>query len=754
MKKQTAKWTLVLEYIVYFVLMVLTSLASNRGVRPFAIGVFVGLAYCKKNVWLLAPMLFAAALLGEFGWQSVVLSASAVAVITVAYYLHFLFKKKMRSWQIIIYAFISQIPVLFVYGLSEERLLAGAVSLVLSAAFAYVCTVLSHLVFVKGVRYRLTAKEELCLGFLAAVLAMGLVHVAVASVVVGMAVLGAVYLLAPRVLQEKGVLVVLMAGLGAWAATGEAVHLAVASVMGIGAYVLRNKHPIFAWTVLVATDIACGLLLKLYADYRLINTLLFALGGLAVALVPNKVRAKWEGLLLSENDIGVRYLVNRNRLDLYTRLAGVSDVLLDMRLVLEGGICNLPPIENNKNQLAKELSKSMCAGCDLRNRCEHALSSSTAVAMYDLIAKALDLGRVNVLEMPAFFGENCAYTKQVAQACADLLDGYIGNKQVADRVDENKRIMCEQLSGLAGMMNDLAAEVKQVVSFDTGREKRLLEDLSNNNVIAKECIIYRDKGLATATLVLREKDADKPELDRIIAKHLGKMTVKSVTNHTSGWVSRCYVTAPPLGIATGTMQSTKKGSAHSGDTWSVLPLGTDKTLLAVCDGMGSGEEASGGANAAMALVESFYTAGIDDEAVLSLINKLLVVRNRDSFQALDICVVDLRRKQADFIKLGAPESVIRHADRIETVEGGALPIGILENVTPKVSRVEIDEGDMIVMCSDGITESIGIEGVVRMIEQNPTVNPKTMATLTVEDALFVNEDDDKTVLCARLYDNV
>ncbi|MBQ4444425.1 MAG: SpoIIE family protein phosphatase [Clostridia bacterium] len=754
MKQGKVNKTDILQYIVFFLLMILTSMASNRGVRPFAIGVFVGLAYCKKNVWLLAPMLLAAALIGEFGWQSILLAATAVIVVTAAYYLHYLFKKRMKAWQLIVYAFVSQTPVLLVYGINEERLLLGALSLVLSTAFAYCCTVLAHCAFVKGVRYKMTAKEELCMGFLAAVLTMGMVRISLYGVVVGMVVMGFAYLLAPRVLREKGVFAVMAMGLGAWAATGDAAHIAVAAVMGLGAYVLRNQHPVFALAVLTATDFACGFLLKLYADYYFVNTILFALGGGILACIPNKIRNRWEGFLQSENDIGVRYLVNRNRLDLYGKLVGVAGVLTDMRLVLEGGICNLAPIEQSKNQLAKELAKACCAGCAYRPKCERALSSSTAVAMYDLIARALDTGRLSILETPSFFGENCPYQKRVVETCGDLLDGYIRKKQVADRVDDNKRVMCEQLSGLSGMMNDLAAEVKQVVSFDTTKEKRLLEDLSNGNIIAKECIIYRDKGLATAILVVRAGDQDKPALDAILEKHLGKMVVKSVSNHSSGWVSKRYVTAPPLGVATGTSTATKKGSERSGDTFSVLPLGTDKTLLAVCDGMGSGEEASGGANAAMSLVESFYTAGIDDEAVLSLINKLLVVRNEDSFQALDICVVDLRRKQADFIKLGAPESVIRRADRIETVEGGALPIGILENVTPKISRVKITEGDMIVMCSDGITESIGVEGVVRMIEQNPTVNPNTMARLVVEDALFVNESDDKTVLCARIFDNV
>jgi len=729
-------------------------MASNGVIRPFGIGLFVGLVYCRKNIWLLAPMLLAAALIGEFSWQSILLAGTAIAIITAAYYVHYLLKKRMQAWHLLIYSFISQLPVLFIYGLSPERLVSGAVCLVLGTTYALASCVVCHMIFVKGIRYRATAKEELSVGMLIAALTMGLMRLLVWDVRFGYLALGFGYLLAPRMLGEKGVFAVVSSGLGAWAATGDLAFLALAAVWGIAAYTLRLKHPIFALLVLVSTDLACGLALQLYDNYFYVNTLLFALGGLALALVPPKVRHTWEKCLEADNDLGVRYLVNRNRLDLYTKLNGVSSVLTDMRLVLEGGIASLPPLANNKNKLAKELSRTLCVECENRPHCERVLSASTAVAMYDLISRGIELGRLNQLEMPAFFDDNCPYARRVVERCAALLDDYVARKEVCDRVDDNKRIMCEQLSGLGGLMTDLAAEVKQVVSYDTTTEKRIIEDLSNHNVIAKECIVYRDKGLATAIVVVRAADVDKPDLDVTLAKHLGKMVLKSVTNHTAGWVSRCYVTAPPLGLAAGQAASTKKGSEHTGDTFSVLPLSTDKTLLAVCDGMGSGIEASGGANAAMALVESFYTAGIDDESILGLINKLLVVRNEDCFQALDMCVVDLRHKYADFIKLGAPESVIRRADRIEVVEGGALPLGILENVTPKVSRVPLVAGDMIVMCSDGISETIGVDGVVRMTEQNPTTNPKTLARLVLEDALFVSEDDDKTVLCARIFDNV
>ena len=743
----------ILEYALYFGLMCLAALAGNGPIRPFGIGLFVGLVHCRKNLWLLAPLLLASALVAEQSWQAVALAGCAVVTIAVAYYIHYLCKKKLLAWHLVVYAFVSQVPVMLVYGVDNTHLIAGAVTLVLSTCFTYACIKLCHYVLVKGVRYQTTTQEDVALAFFVGVLAMGLVAVRVGGILPGMVLVGALYLAAPRLLQEKGLLVCLLCALGCWGATLDKGFVAVGVVWAMAAYLLRTRHPLWTAACIVAADLLLGLALGQYTVYHYANTLLAGGGAALYALLPKALRAKWEGLTGTQDDIGVRYLVNRNRLDLYTKLDALAGVLGDMRTVLDEGICRMPPLEHSKNYLAKELAAASCTGCSRRALCEQALSSSTVVAMYDLLSRAMTDERLTLLTMPAFFGDNCVRPKAVLADAKQLLLDYAAKKEVADAVDHSKSIMCEQLAGLAGVMKNYAAEVKQVVAFDAQREKRVLEALSDVGVMAKECIIYKIKDTCTAVLVVRQKDAEKQDLARTLERLLGKMTQKSVTNHAGGWVSVCYVTAPPYGMATGQHCATKAGSDKSGDTYSVLRLGTDKVLLAVCDGMGSGRPAAGGSSAALSLVESFYTAGIDDSVVLSLVNQLLAVRNEECFQALDMCVVDLRNAHADFIKLGAPESVIRHADRIEVVAGGALPLGILESVTPKVSRVAVAGGDMIILCSDGITESIGIDGVVRMAEQNPTTNPQTLARLTVEDALYVDENDDKTVLCARIFDN-
>ena len=137
--------------------------------------------------------------------------------------------------------------------------------------------------------------------------------------------------------------------------------------------------------------------------------------------------------------------------------------------------------------------------------------------------------------------------------------------------------------------------------------------------------------------------------------------------------------------------------------------------------------------------------------VLPLINRLLTIRNDGSFQTLDMCVVNLRTGIADFIKLSAPESIVKRKEGCEIVEGGALPLGILREVRPSVSRRKLAAGDVVVLATDGVTDAIGADGMVRVVECGRTNNPQTIADNLVRDAAYVSDKDDQTVVALRLF---
>ena len=59
----------------------------------------------------------------------------------------------------------------------------------------------------------------------------------------------------------------------------------------------------------------------------------------------------------------------------------------------------------------------------------------------------------------------------------------------------------------------------------------------------------------------------------------------------------------------------------------------------------------------------------------------------------------------------APAPILaRAAGGIETLGAGNVPLGILEDINYPVSTIDLDPGDLLLMCSDGVTETVDHQG--------------------------------------------
>ena len=144
--------------------------------------------------------------------------------------------------------------------------------------------------------------------------------------------------------------------------------------------------------------------------------------------------------------------------------------------------------------------------------------------------------------------------------------------------------------------------------------------------------------------------------------------------------------------------------------------------------MGSDDKSFETSSTAIGLIENFYKAGYDSQVVITSVNKLLNLGRNDVFSAIDVCVVDLKSAIVDMIKLGACVGFIKQPHKTTVVESGALPIGILEEVKPKITKTALNSGDMIVLVSDGIVDAFGDEENIKtFITKDDTTNPQTLA---------------------------
>lgn len=79
--------------------------------------------------------------------------------------------------------------------------------------------------------------------------------------------------------------------------------------------------------------------------------------------------------------------------------------------------------------------------------------------------------------------------------------------------------------------------------------------------------------------------------------------------------------------------------------------------------------------------------------------------DEEGFATVDLALVNTVSGYADFIKSGACTTYIKRGQTVKRILSHSLPAGILENADVEHKKEELQNGDMLIMMSDGISES-------------------------------------------------
>lgn len=143
----------------------------------------------------------------------------------------------------------------------------------------------------------------------------------------------------------------------------------------------------------------------------------------------------------------------------------------------------------------------------------------------------------------------------------------------------------------------------------------------------------------------------------------------------------------------------------SGDSESVFQLAANKVGLLISDGMGIGEDAASDSLATIRLLEKMTKIGFERELAVKVINQILLARNtNETFATIDLVVVDLQDGQLEFVKTGSAPSFIKRGRNVDVIQNHSLPIGILNHIDIEPEKRQLNEGDYLIMVTDGIIE--------------------------------------------------
>ena len=207
---------------------------------------------------------------------------------------------------------------------------------------------------------------------------------------------------------------------------------------------------------------------------------------------------------------------------------------------------------------------------------------------------------------------------------------------------------------------------------------------------------------------------------------------------------------PRLDMRWGASARSRTPGTPSGDAHLLRPLPDGRLMALICDGMGTGEAAREESERAVRLIWRFLAARVEPEAALQAANALLIRRGAgDMFATVDLCIIDARAGRARFWKLAASRSLLVREGEVRVIEGGRLPLGVIEGVTGTCEEVDVREGDVIVMGSDGAMEA-GEGALEDALRQYGALHPDRLSEELLRAAEIAAEGgrrDDMTVVC-------
>ncbi len=158
--------------------------------------------------------------------------------------------------------------------------------------------------------------------------------------------------------------------------------------------------------------------------------------------------------------------------------------------------------------------------------------------------------------------------------------------------------------------------------------------------------------------------------------------------------------------------SSRTANDIGGDYYQFQTLGDGRVAIVVADASGHGMAA--GLLMAIANATLHIALELDPSpiAVSTLLHRAIWrTGDRRSFLTLFYGLLDPASGELEYVCAGHPFPLLRRASgTIEEPALGSFPLGMREHVEPRIGRLELAPGDLLVLFSDGLFESIDRNG--------------------------------------------
>lgn len=407
--------------------------------------------------------------------------------------------------------------------------------------------------------------------------------------------------------------------------------------------------------------------------------------------------------------------------------------------------------DDESYKLAKKqtstIFKNLCINCPKNKICYQ----NSSVENIPLFLKSItfDLSSNDIKKI----NENCLKPSRFLELSASLKNDFYLEYQYDQQYKNLKKALSYQMLGFKDILDSYSAKIKTEnlpsIHYKDVLIKRTLESMNVDVLFVKSKVeidgkvnflldIKVDKIQDIYSLVI-------PSLENALHCYLKVKEIKEVI--LENYYALNIVEYEAYDFILGIHQRSKENQVI-GDSY-ISFSDSFNQVFAISDGMGVGEEARDESKTTIRLLKEVLECDMDIKHTIMMVNSLLKTKNRyDTYATLDLINIDKKTLKANFSKNGSPFSYVYRGEELIKIDPSSLPIGIVDDIEVYDCSINLQDGDYIIMFSDGISGSE--KKMKEVLNRCKNYHPQILAKEILDSYVGKKIKDDTTVMVIKV----
>lgn len=406
-----------------------------------------------------------------------------------------------------------------------------------------------------------------------------------------------------------------------------------------------------------------------------------------------------------EENVSVSAMMNEQKISIQDeKLKALSDSFSTLSEIFYNLSSKLKrPTMLDLHRICEASFEKKCSACESREVCYGTEYSATLEAMKKITVKLHSSGAAEHKKLSDEFKKRCPFSEEIIsdvnKSCA------VATKKALQT--EKTEIFALDYDAISKILNDALAENDEELKSDPSMAKKLTRIIASEGYGEHSVSVFGKRKLRIMArgLDLSERAADvtalKDALERVTRRALSDPTFELAFGSVNMQICAKRAYSAECAFAT----ANSEGERICGDTVSIFENKNDYLYALISDGMGAGQGAALVSELVSAFLRNMLTAGNKMETSLKMLNSVLRakgVRSENECSAtVDLLQFDLYSGALTLIKSGAAPTLVVRRGNVFKLSSPSFPIGILNALDAKQIDISCEDGDIVVMLSDG-----------------------------------------------------